>query len=312
MSRVLVTGGSGFVGLPTLARLVETGAEVHALTTRRSPPELPGVRWCAADLADAAAVEAVLDELRPERLLHLAWYVEHGRFWEAPENVVWVERSLRLLRAFARAGGQRALMLGTCAEYDWSVAEGPLHETVSPIGPLTLYGVAKDALRRVSCAYCELEGLELAWGRLFFVYGPRESPGRLVPSVIRALLAGERVPTTAGAQRRDFLHVDDLARAIVAVMEDPLVGPVNLARGQAVAVAEIVDQIALEIGRPELVQRGSLPDRPGEPELLLADVGRLRDEVGFVPCVSLAAGLADAVEYWRPLGSSAAVARERA
>jgi nucleoside-diphosphate-sugar epimerase len=307
VTRVLVTGASGFVGLPVIAELASRGEEVHALSTRSSSlPSTLGVRWHRGDLGDERAVEALIDEVAPERLVHLAWYVEHGRFWSAPENVLWVERSLRLLRAFLRAGGRRVVMLGTCAEYDWSAAEGPIEEMTSPLEPAGLYGAAKDGLRRVAQAYAEQEGLELAWGRLFFLYGPREDPGRLVAAVIRSLLAGDTVETTSGRQRRDFLHVDDVAGAVVALLDSAVCGPVNIASGQATAVGEIVDRIAHVVGRPELVRRGALPDRRDEPPLLLADVTRLRDEVGYRPRWALADGLADAIRWWEEQAGASA------
>jgi nucleoside-diphosphate-sugar epimerase len=297
--RVLLTGASGFLGWPTLAALLRGGNEVHAVTTRTSPPQLDGVHWHMVDLLAGAGVEELVCELRPESLVHLAWYVEHGRFWEAPENLLWVERSLSLVRLFAESGGRRALLLGSCAEYDWSRAQRPLREADSPIGPTTLYGVAKDALRRVCCAYAEREGFELAWGRLFFLYGPREAPGRLVSSVIGSLLAGEAVATTAGAQRRDFLHVHDAADAIVGLLESAVTGPVNIASGDASTVAEVVEQIAVATGRGDLIERAGRPERPNEPGLLVADVARLREEVGFRPAIDLVDGIADTVSWWR-------------
>ena len=294
-----MTGASGFVGLPVLERLVCAGAEVHALSTRARPPELPGVCWHRADLADRDEVDGLLDGIAPERLVHLAWCTEHGRFWRAPENVLWVQWSLQLVHAFVRRGGRRLLVLGTCAEYDWSSVEGPLSESASPLAPATLYGAAKDALRRVTHAYTEQEGVELAWGRLFFLYGPREAPGRLVPSVIRSLLAGEPVATGSGEQVRDFMHVEDVAGAVVALLDSPVVGAVNIASGAAVTVGELIDRIVQLLGRPELVRRGALPERAGEPRLLLADVARLRDEVGFRPHWALGDGLAASVRWWQ-------------
>jgi nucleoside-diphosphate-sugar epimerase len=299
VTRVLVSGAGGFVGLALLAELSGEGNELHALCTRAHPPALQGVRWHRLDLFDATAVDALMDELAPERLVHLAWYTKHGRYWNAPENVTWVEHSLRLLRAFARHGGQRLVMLGTCAEYDWSTAAAPLVESSSPLVPASLYGAAKDALRRVACAYCEQEGIELAWGRLFFLYGPRESSQRLVPSVIRALLAGEPVAVSSGRQVRDFMHVDDVAGAVAALLGSDVVGPVNIASGVGITVGDVVDQIVRLIGHPELIRRGTLPDRHGDPSLLLADVTRLRGEVGFQPRWELADGLAATVQWWR-------------
>ena len=88
------------------------------------------------------------------------------------------------------------------------------HEQRTPLRPATLYGAAKHALHTVAARYAEQAGFELAWGRIFFVYGPGEPDGRLVPSVGRALLAGEPVPTTRGDQVRDFMHVEDVAARV--------------------------------------------------------------------------------------------------
>lgn len=293
-----MTGAAGFVGRPLTELLAREGAEVHALHSRRDHPEIPGVRWHRVDLADDGAVEGLLDGLAPERLVHLAWCTEHGRFWRAPENLAWVRLSLGLVHGFVRRGGRRLVVLGTCAEYDWSSAAGPLAESTAALGPATLYGAAKDALRRMLEAYAEQEGFELAWGRLFFLYGPREAPARLVPSVIRSLLVGRPVAIGGGAQVRDFMHVADVAGAVAALLDSSVVGAVNIASGVGVSVGEVVDRIVQRVGRAELVRRGALPDRPGEPRSLVADVGRLREEVGFRPRWELAEGLADAVRWW--------------
>lgn len=303
MNRILVTGASGFIGLPVVAELASRGEEVHALSTHRSPPQVPGVRWHRVDLlSQHATFDELAHELTPECLVHLAWYTDHERLWHAPENVIWVERSLQLMRAFVRHGGRRLVMLGSCAEYDWSAADGPLVESCSRVAPATLYGVTKDALRRVAHAYAKREGIEFAWGRPFFLYGPREAPGRLVPSVIRSLLAERVVATSSGGQIRDFMHVEDVAGAVVALLDSPVVGEVNIASGVGVTVGEMVGRLVQLIGRPELIRRGALPDRPGEPPLLVADVTRLQEEVGYRPRRTLADGLAATVRWWQEHG----------
>ncbi len=299
MSAVLVTGANGFIGLPLTIALAARGEEVHAISTQPAPPPVPNVRWYRIDLtAPGGELEALMRRLRPARLVHLAWHSAPVRLWDAPENVLWVESSLRLVRAFIDGGGRRMLIAGTCAEYDWSAADRPLAEGRSPLAPATLYGVAKDALRRVAAAYAAQAGVELAWGRPFFLYGPREPPGRLVPSVVCALLHGEPVATSGGEQLRDFMHVEDMAGALLALLDSTAVGDVNIASGVGVAVGEMVDEIVRLIGRPELVRRGALPMRPGEPPQLVADVTRLREEIGFRPRVALADGLAATVAWW--------------
>ncbi|HWM09611.1 MAG TPA: NAD(P)-dependent oxidoreductase [Solirubrobacteraceae bacterium] len=300
MSRVLVTGATGFIGRHALTPLLEAGHEVHAISTRPAAAQAPrGVAWHVADLL--ADQRSVVAEVQPERLLHLAWYAEHGRFWTAIENVEWVEASLALLRAFAAAGGERAVLAGTCAEYDWEVGGGVLRED-APLRPATLYGAAKAGLHQVAAAFAAETGLELAWGRVFFLYGPGEDERRLVGSVASALARGEHAMTGAGAQIRDLLHVADVGAAFAALVDSDVCGAVNVGSGEGRRLREVIEALGAISGRPELLEIGALPARPGDPDRLVADVARLREEVGFVPRIGLERGLEETVAWWRERG----------
>ncbi len=259
---------------------------------------MTGVHWLDGDLLDPAVITRALADARPEQLVHLAWYVAHGRFWSAPENIEWVQASLGLLRAFADAGGRRALLVGSCAEYAWGSQED-LEELRSPLDPQTLYGASKDALRRIAGSYAAEVGFELAWARLFFLYGPREDPQRLVPAVIRSLLAGERVATSAGAQVRDFMHVQDVAGALAALLGSDVQGPVNIASGAGVSVGEVLDVIGDLTGRADLIDRGARPAPASEPARIVGSAGRLTREVGFQASTSLPEGLEATIRWWR-------------
>lgn len=291
MKRVLVTGATGFIGRHALEPLRQRGFDVHTASRRGENPD--GVTAHAVDLLDPAASRDLVVRLRPTHLLHLAWYVEHGRFWTAPENELWVSATVSLVGAFADAGGRRAVLAGTCAEYDWSL--GWCDERETPLAPRSLYAQCKDRTRAKVEALCAQRGVEFAWGRIFHLYGPGEHPQRLVASVIRALLAGEEARCTSGVQQRDFLHVADVAGAFVALLDSPVTGAVNIASGVPVTLAEVVKQIARQIGREDLLRLGALPDRPDDPPALLARTQRLQDEVRWHPGFDLAAGLADAI-----------------
>jgi nucleoside-diphosphate-sugar epimerase len=297
--RVLVTGASGFVGRRALEPLLRRGFEVHAVGRSASVPEgTPGaIAWHGADLLDASARQALVAEVGASHLLHLAWYAEPGAFWDARLNAPWVAASVGLVDEFAAAGGARAVLAGTCAEYDWAAPQ-PLRED-SPIAPATYYGVCKDATRRVAEGLAERAGISLAWGRIFFLYGPREDERRLVASVARNLVAGERAPTSAGTQLRDFLHVDDVAGAFAALLDSDVAGAVNIASGEPVTVRRVVETIAQAAGHPELLDIGAVAQRAGDPPEIAADITRLRDEVGCAPARSLAQGLAETVDWWQ-------------
>lgn len=297
MTRVLITGGTGFVGGPCVRAALERGAEVHVLArSERAVP--PGVRFHAIDLFDADRVNEIVSAVRPTHLLHLAWIATPGVYWTSPENERWVQASIDLLEAFAAVGGKRVVATGTCAEYDWT-GDGVCRERGTYLRPATLYGERKDWTRDLSKKLADDRGLSLAWARLFFLYGPGEHPARLVPSVTRALLAGQPADCTEGTQRRDFLHVDDAADALISLLFSEITGPVNVASGVAVSVREVVEKIGVATGRPELVRFGVRPTPPGDPPLLVADVTRLRTELGWVPRIGLDEGIARTVDWWR-------------
>ena len=252
------------------------------------------ITWHVAELFDPVKRRAAVAEVGATHLLHLAWFAEHGRFWRAPENVAWTGATGELVQEFAAAGGRRVVVAGTGAEYDWT-GSGVLVEGETPLRPATLYGVCKDATRRLCEALGEELGLEVAWGRVFFLYGPGEDERRLVSGVARALVRGERAPTSAGTQVRDFMHVDDVGGAFAALLDSAATGPLNIATGEGVAVRDLVALIARAAGAEELLDIGALPMREDEPPRLVGDGRRLREEVGFEPAVTLEDGVAATV-----------------
>jgi nucleoside-diphosphate-sugar epimerase len=295
--RVLVTGATGFFGRHALGPLRERGLEVHTAG-----------RTDGIDLLLPGAAREVMARVRPTHLLHLAWYVEHGRFWTAPDNLAWVGASLELLRAFTESGGRRAVLVGTCAEYE-EHQSGPCREGVTALRPTTLYASAKHGLHVVAQGYARQEGVSLAWARPFFCFGPHEAPARLVPSVARALLAGEQVRVTHGRQLRDFMAVEELGDAFAALVASDVEGPVNLASGRGFALRDLVGLVGDVVGRPELIVYGGLESRPGESQLLVADTTRLGEEVGWGPPEDVRAGVERAVAWWREQDGAAASLR---
>jgi nucleoside-diphosphate-sugar epimerase len=201
------------------------------------------------------------------------------------------------LRQFAHSGGERVVMAGTCAEYDWT--GGYCSELSTKLEPRNLYGACKHALQVMLDAASARLNVSAAWGRIFFLYGPHEHPARLVSHVVRGLLKGERVACTEGSQLRDYLYVEDVAAGFVSLLESDVGGAVNIASGEAVAVREIIHRIAEQVGGRELVDLGAIAAQPGEPPLLVADVSRLKHEVGWRQSHSLEDGLLRTIEWWR-------------
>jgi nucleoside-diphosphate-sugar epimerase len=300
MKRVLVTGASGFIGQHCLLPLLRDNYEVHATFWSGKAGQkdcLSAVQWHQVDLLDPQQLKGLLASIKPTHLLHLAWYAKPGNYWTSPENLNWVQGSLRLLQTFAEGGGQRAVIAGTCAEYDWNY--GYCVENLTPLAPSTLYGACKYALQLIAHAFADQANLRVAWGHIFFLYGPHEYFNRLIPSVVRSLLASTPARCSHGNQVRDFLYVQDVADAFIALLNSEVTGSINIASGQPVALKEIIYRIAAHFSRPDLIQLGTIPASPGEPPLLVADTRRLRDEVKWQPNYNIELGLAQTIEWWR-------------
>ncbi len=303
--RVLVTGAGGFIGRWSVPPLLAAGYQVHAVLRPEAPApaQLEGARVHRADLLEPTSHEALCASVRPTHLLHFAWIATPGLYWHSPDNERWRAASLGLLNAFHAAGGRRAVMAGSCAEYDWARVE-VCHERSSSLADCAVqappaYTACKIALQRSLEAFGRTHGIATAWGRIFLQYGPHEHRDRLVSSAIVNLLQGRAAPATHGRQVRSFLHAADVGAAFAALLESRAEGPVNVGSSEATTIGALLQRIADRIGGPGVVRLGAREAPPGEPAVLLPDTARLEREIGWRPRYTLDSGLADTIAWWR-------------
>ncbi|MBL8560354.1 MAG: NAD(P)-dependent oxidoreductase [Hyphomonadaceae bacterium] len=295
--KVLITGGTGFLGGHAVRALSDAGLETVATYARRPGPELPGVRWLPLDLLDPGAVRTLVEAERPTHLLHMAWRAVHGNVSGARDNFDWLKASLDLAGAFADAGGKRIVGLGSCFEYDWS--NGHCIEDETPLVPSTLYGAAKNALRAALFGLAQDAGVEFAWARVFFTYGPGENESRFVASLATSMLRGEPAEMTSGVQVRDFLYAGDIADALVTLVKARHTGAFNVGTGRPVTLLDIANEVARQTGRPDLLRAGVRQAKPFEPPLIRADMTRTANVLGWEARTSLQDGVAKTIAAMR-------------
>ncbi len=299
MKTVVLTGATGFIGQFAIRPLLAKNYIVHAVTSKPIHSETTeNLFWHQTNLLDADETTALIKNVCPTHLLHFAWYVEHGKVWNAVENLDWLQAGVHLARQFVENGGERLVISGSCAEYDWT-EDGMFSENSTRLRPQNLYGASKHALNLTLENFAKVSNLSYAWGRVFYLFGEGESTNRLVPSVINALLKNELAETSHGNQIRDFLNVKDVAEALVALLESDVFGSVNIASGKGVKIADVVREIADIADKRELLRIGALPAPKNEPSEMIADTTRLREEVGWQKDFDLKKSLTETYKWWK-------------
>lgn len=313
--RILVTGATGFAGGHLVEALrVRADAQVVGLSRRGAWPEewssLAGaVELRSCDVGNRPALEAILRDVRPEQIYHLAGYPHVGRSFHEPD-AAW-EGNLGATRSLYDAvirWGQRPriLFVGSGLVYGASEAAARGCEESAPLLPDNPYAASKAAADLLSYQIARHPGLDVVRVRPFNHIGPHQSPQFAVPNFARQLVAIERgrqppVLETGNLQpRRDLTDVRDVAAAYVLLMERGHGGEAyNVGSGQTHSMQTVLDRLmALSGVKVEVRQKASLV-RATDVAVIQANADKLKRETGWTPKYSLEQTLTDILAYWR-------------
>lgn len=270
---VLVTGAGGYIGRHVVDALLARGADV--VTVERNPEAgapAAGARRIEGDIfADTGDRYARLGS--PDVVLHMAW--EAGFVHNAPVHMDRLPQHLDFLREMAGSGASRVVVMGTMHEVGYH--EGAVTAD-TPTRPLSLYGVAKNALRQ--SLEIELAGTEtvLQWLRCFYVTGDDEGNSSVFSKIAAAAARGETTfPFTSGRNLYDFLDVAELADQIAAVtLQDRVRGIINCCSGVPMSLGERAEQFIAERGLDITLDYGRFPDRPYDSPGIWGDATLIR------------------------------------
>lgn len=294
--KVLITGANGFLGSYVLESLRRQNIETVMLGKRRALNSA-FAHFVEVDLLATPDFKELVNTSGATHLLHLAWYAEHGKYWDSPFNLGWVHATTQLTEAFCKAGGQQVVVAGTCAEYDWSHAY--CREDSTPLNPATLYGTAKDATRRLVMSVCAQHQVPCTWGRVFLPYGLGEATQRLIPSLMEVFRGKRPAFSVNTSAYRDFLHASDVADGFIALLQSGASGVYNISSGQPVQLSHVVHQLAQLLNADTQTVLGLTLTRPNDPPLLVGENLKLKS-LGWQPKYSLMQGLELTVRDTQP------------
>lgn len=290
---VLVTGASGFIGSHLCERLRQLGARVHGVS-RAARKDGSVSRWWRAELDDELETRRVIESVKPDIIFHLASFVSGKRNMEfvLPALRSNLLSTVNLLVAATRAECPKVVLTGSLEEAEGDAA------TLTPSSP---YAAAKSASSSYARMFHALYSTPVVTARLFMVYGPDQKDRmKLVPYVTLSLLRGELPRLMSGKREIDWIYVDDVVDAYLALASTPGIDgeTIDVGSGELTSTRQVVEQLAEIIAPAIRPDFGGVVDRPME-RVRVADVDRAFDLTGWKPKTSLNRGLKQTVDWYR-------------
>lgn len=256
--KILVTGANGYIGRHVVKSLLDEDIEVIACDIKVHDVD-PRAKLIVSNIFEPKEGN-IFEELgSPDVCLHMAW--RNGFVHNAPTQMGDLSGHYRFLTAMIDGGLKRLAVMGTMHEVGcW---EGVIDEN-TPCNPLSLYGIAKDALRRSMMLYCKQKDVILQWLRAYYILGDDRRNNSIFCKILEADERGDKLfPFTTGKNKYDFIEVDKLAYLITkAVAQDKVNGIINVCTGNPMSLADRVEQFIKDHNLSIKLDYGKFPDRP--------------------------------------------------
>lgn len=298
--RLLVIGGTGFIGSHLVKMAVNSGFKVIVVSLHAPIQEkkILDVVYIQADIRNLSQFKASLSSFEFEYIVNLSGYISHNTFLKGGSKIInshfaGVQNILEIINWSIL---KRFVQIGSSDEY--GSQPSPQNESLRE-SPITSYSSAKVASTHLLQMLAHTENFPVVILRLFLVYGPGQDDSRFLPQIIKGCFSGKDFETSLGEQLRDFCYVEDIVVGILlALKSDGINGEViNLASGDPISIRKVIKKIQAYIGqgRPQF---GKIPYRAGENMSLYADISKAKVLLGWQPKTNIQIGIKKTVNSY--------------
>jgi len=297
--RIFLTGGTGFIGRYVVKHLEKEGCNILLLTRASKENISPimkskKIKIVLGDLSDINKWKNKLKQFKPEATIHLAW--EGIPDYGVKTSIKNLKYGLNLFEELAEIGCKKIICTGSCWEYGQN--QGKISEDL-PAKSLNAFTAAKNALHCLGREIAKENNIHFIWTRLFYVYGPGQRENSLIPYIIKCVKEGKELKIKTPSARNDFIYVDDVARAIVLILEKCYQSTVyNIGSGYSTSIQDIIKIVYSELNLQYKSKEIFFNTENIYSDNFWTDISKIKKEIGWEPKIDIKNSIKKIISFY--------------
>lgn len=287
--RILITGGTGFIGTPLVKKLAENNEILLLVPPQENIPQSEKTKFVKGDLSNIEVWKQEVINFRPDTTIHMAW---QGIPDYGPETSIKnLNYGLNLIKMLTETTCKHIIATGSCWEYGKDLGELTEEDSIKPLNP---FSASKNALNQLGREIAKENNITFTWTRIFYAYGPGQKEASLIPYLINNIKNNQVPDIKTPKTRNDFIFVEDISEAIISLVNNPKEGTYNIGTGKSTSVEKIINLICNHYNF-----KYNLENKPQEKNIdFWANISKIRQDTNWTPKTSIQEGIQKFINHY--------------